>query len=32
MLSWHIHEDPDQTKAVMEGLADRAAGTVVTAP
>ena len=30
MLSWHIHEDPDQTKAVMNGLGDRAAGTVIT--
>ena len=31
MLSLHIHEDPDQTAAVMAGLADRAAGTA-TAP
>ncbi|MGO8923513.1 MAG: hypothetical protein ACLQF4_11310 [Xanthobacteraceae bacterium] len=31
MLSWHIHEDRDQTAAVMAGLADRAAG-VVAAP
>jgi hypothetical protein len=29
MLSWHIHEDHDQTKAVMAGLADRAAGAAV---
>jgi len=28
MLAWHIHEDRDQTKAVMAGLADRAAGSV----
>jgi hypothetical protein len=28
MLPWHIHEDPDQTAAVMAGLADRAAGAV----
>ena len=28
MLSWHIHEDRDQTAAVMAGLADRAAGAV----
>jgi len=27
MLSWHIHEDRDQTAAVMAGLADCAAGS-----
>jgi hypothetical protein len=32
MLSWHIHEDSDQTKAVMAGLADRAAGGIVASP
>ena len=32
MLSWHIHEDRDQTKAVMAGLADRAAGGIVASP
>ena len=32
MLSWHIHEDPDQTKAVMAGLANHAAGAAVAAP
>jgi hypothetical protein len=26
MLSWHIHEDRDQTAAVMAGIANRAAG------
>ena len=31
MLAWHVHEDHDQRKAVMAGLADRATG-VVTAP
>jgi hypothetical protein len=30
MLSWHIHEDREQTTAVMAGLADRAAGVVAT--
>ena len=30
MLSWHIHEDSEQTKAVMNGLGDRATGTVIT--
>lgn len=29
MLSWHIHEDHDQTAAVMAGLADRATGVAV---
>jgi hypothetical protein len=29
MLSWHIHEDRDQTAAVMDGLADRAIGAVL---
>jgi hypothetical protein len=28
MLAWHIHEDRDQTAAVMVGLADRAIGAV----
>lgn len=28
MLSWHVHEDRNQTKAVMAGLANRAAGSV----
>jgi hypothetical protein len=28
MLAWHIHEDRDQTAAVMVGLADRAIGSV----
>jgi hypothetical protein len=32
MLSWHIHEDRDQTAAVMAGLAARAAGLVITSP
>jgi hypothetical protein len=32
MLSWHIHEDRDQTAAVMAGLADRAAGSVAASP
>jgi hypothetical protein len=32
MLSWHIHEDRDQTKAVMDGLADRAVGAAVASP
>jgi hypothetical protein len=32
MLSWHIHEDRDQTAAVMVGLADRAAGSVDASP
>ena len=32
MLSWHVHEDRDQTKAVMAGLANRAAGAVVASP
>jgi hypothetical protein len=32
MLAWNIHEDPDQTAAVMVGLADRATGTVVASP
>ena len=31
MLSWHIHEDRDQTRAVMEGIAAHASG-VVAAP
>ena len=30
MLSWHIHEDREQTAAVMAGLADRAIGGVST--
>jgi hypothetical protein len=29
MLAWHIHEDHEQTTAVMTGLAHRALGTVV---
>ena len=29
MLSWHIHEDREQTAAVMAGLADRALGAVI---
>jgi hypothetical protein len=28
MLSWHIHEDREQTAAVMTGIAKRAIGTV----
>ena len=32
MLSWHVHEDRDQTAAVMTGLADRAAGSVAASP
>ena len=32
MSSWYIHEDPDQTKAVMAGLANQAAGAAVAAP
>ena len=28
MLSWHIHEDREQTAAVMAGLADRSLGAV----
>ena len=32
MLSWHIHEDHDQTAAVMTGIADRATGAVVASP
>jgi hypothetical protein len=32
MLAWHIHEDRDQTAAVMAGLADRAAGSVDASP
>jgi hypothetical protein len=28
MLAWHIHEDREQTAAVIAGLADRAAGIV----
>ena len=32
MLSWHIHEDRDQTAAVMAGLADRATGAVAASP
>jgi hypothetical protein len=28
MLAWHIHEDREQTAAVMAGLADRALGAV----
>src|SRR5215831_4734952 len=28
MLSWHIHEDRDQTHAVMKGIAAHASGTV----
>jgi hypothetical protein len=31
MLSWHIHEDRDQTHAVMKGIATHASG-VVAAP
>jgi hypothetical protein len=31
MLAWHIHEDHDQTKAVMAGIADHAAGVAITA-
>ena len=32
MLSWHVHEDRDQTAAVMTDLADRAAGSVAASP
>ena len=32
MLEWHIHEDRDQTAAVMAGLAARAAGFVAASP
>jgi hypothetical protein len=32
MLAWHIHENRDQTAAVMAGLADRAAGAAAAAP
>ena len=28
MLSWHIHEDREQTAAVMTGIAERAIGAV----
>jgi hypothetical protein len=28
MLSWHVHEDRDQTQAVMQGLATHASGFV----
>jgi hypothetical protein len=28
MLAWNIHEDREQTAAVMKGLADRAIGTI----
>jgi hypothetical protein len=30
MLSWHIHEDRDQTHAVMKGIATHACGVVAT--
>jgi hypothetical protein len=32
MLTWRVHEDADQTRAVMAGLADRAAGNIVASP
>jgi hypothetical protein len=32
MLTWRVHEDADQTKAVMTGLAKRAAGSVAASP
>jgi hypothetical protein len=32
MLAWSIHEDSDQTTAVMKGLAARATGAVVASP
>jgi hypothetical protein len=32
MLAWHIHEDREQTAAVMDGIADRAIGAVATSP
>ena len=32
MLTWRVHEDADQTKAVMSGLADRAVGYVAASP